>query len=96
MGNENTAIKSAELFSFNAKYSIDDESSASDLLNDASIFLSSAIEIFIAELEKVERTYRANGDPTLGQRLWGAYHLFQMAKGTVDAANGRVHAKGEG
>ena len=96
MGNEITASQPVELFSFNGHYAISDESSASDLLNDASIFLSSAIEIFIVELEKVERTYRANGDPSLGQRLWGAYHLFQMAKGTVDAANGRVHSKGEG
>lgn len=95
MGNENTAIKSAELFSFNAKYSIDGENSATDLLNDASIFLSSGIEIFLNELEDIEKSLRKEGNEWLGQRLWGAVHLFKMAKGTVDAANGRLHAKRE-
>jgi len=95
MGNEITARQPVELFSFNAKYFIDGENSATDLLNDASIFLSSGMEIFLNELESIERALRKEGNESMGQRLWGAYHLLQMAKGTVDAANGRLHAKRE-
>jgi hypothetical protein len=96
MGNEAVATKAAELFSFNGKYTIANENSATDLLNDASIFLSSAIEIFIVDLETAERRCREQGDKGLGERLWGAYHLFRMAKGAVDAANNRLHLTGEG
>jgi hypothetical protein len=91
MGNEAVATKAAKLFSFNGRYNIADENSATDLLNDASIFLSSAIEIFTGDLEAVERRFSEMGDDGLGQRLWGAYHLFNMAKGAVDAANTRLH-----
>lgn len=91
MGNEAVATKAAKLFSFNGKYTIADENSATDLLNDASIFLSSAIEIFIADLEIAERRCIEQGERGLGQRLWGAYQLFQMAQGAVDAANARLH-----
>lgn len=91
MGNEIVAARSAELFSFNGKYSVAEGNSPTALLDDASIFLSSAIDIFIVDLENAERLSRSQGDNGLGQRLWGAYHLFQMAKGALDAANGRLH-----
>ncbi|MGN6479889.1 hypothetical protein [Luteibacter sp.] len=94
MGNENTAINSAELFSFNAKYSINDDNSARDLLGDASIFLSSGIEIFIQEIEAIDGS-NWESKKAVCECLWGAYHLFKMAKGTVDAANTRLHARRE-
>lgn len=96
MGNESVAAKVDELFSFNGNYSIPEGNSSTELLNDASIFLSSAIEIFIVDLETAERRCSEQGDNGLGQRLWGAYHLFQMAKGAVDAANNRLQRTGEG
>ncbi|MDQ0010529.1 hypothetical protein J2T07_002719 [Luteibacter jiangsuensis] len=90
MGNESAVAKVSELFSFNGKYSIPDENRPHQLLNDASNFLSSAIEIFLGEIEGIDCLSRSAGDLGRGQRLWGAYHLFQMAQGTVDAANSRL------
>jgi len=97
MGNEAVATKAAELFSFNGKYSIPDQNRPGQLLDDASNFLSSALEIFLGEIEGIDSLSRSAGDLGRAQRLWGAYHLLQMAQGTVDAANSRLgRLKGEG
>jgi len=96
MGNESVAARSAELFSLNAHYSVPEDNKGYRLLDDAYGFSSSALEILRKEIVDFEGEGGNESHPGLAARLWGAFHLVEMARGAANAANDRVSRKENG
>jgi hypothetical protein len=87
MGNESVAARTAELLSFNGHYAVPGDNQADRLLDDVGCFMASALAMFRKELEIADRADVKAVEPELAERLWGIYHLLQMAQGAANAAN---------
>jgi hypothetical protein len=87
MGNESVAARTAELLSFNGHYAVPGDNQADRLLDDVGCFMASALAMLRKELEIADSPEINAVEPELAARLWGIYHLLQMAQGAANAAN---------
>jgi len=87
MGNEIVAARTSELMSFNGHYVVPGDNKRDRLLDDVGCFMGSALALLRKELEIADRPDVSKVAPELAERLWGVYHLLQMAEGAANAAN---------
>jgi hypothetical protein len=93
MGNEILAARVNKLLSFNGHYVVPSDNKPDRLLDDVACFMGSALALFRNELEVADLPEVKEVAPELAERLWGVYHLLQMAEGAANAANGLPTAK---
>lgn len=83
-----TPRKSQTFYSFNARYEVQPDAKPDALLDDAGCWLeavSASVNNLAIELGSHDSTLQAN--PVLAGRMaWGAFHLIEMVRGAVEAA----------
>ncbi|UGB39118.1 hypothetical protein [Frateuria soli] len=82
------APKPRPFYAFNARYTVEPGAKPDALLDDAGCWLeaiSASVNNLAMELGSRDSTLQAN--PVLAGRMaWGAYHMIEMVRGAVEAA----------